>query len=195
MLQIPKKNGTAHSIVKQLYDFATKSPEELFRQLNTDKDGLSQEEVERKLEIYGRNELAHEKPPRWYIQLTKAFINPFTGILVFLAIVSYLTDVLFIAPEYRDWSTIIIIFVIILISGFFCISFKNIAQALKRKKLKAMIHTTAAVKRKGTDVKEINIEEIVPGGYCIFSCWRYDTCRFKNHFIKRSFCKSGHFNW
>ena len=73
MLQIPKKNGTAHSIVKQLYDFATKSPEELFRQLNTDKDGLSQEEVERKLEIYGRNELAHEKPPRWYIQLTTCF--------------------------------------------------------------------------------------------------------------------------
>jgi len=162
MLQIPKKNGTAHSIVKQLYDFATKSPEELFRQLNTDKDGLSQEEVERKLEIYGRNELAHEKPPRWYIQLTKAFINPFTGILVFLAIVSYLTDVLFIAPEYRDWSTIIIIFVIILISGFLHF-IQEYRSSIETEKLKAMIHTTAAVKRKGTDVKEINIEEIVPG--------------------------------
>ena len=162
MLKVSNKYGPTYSIVKQLYDFAVKEPEELFSQLGTDKDGLPFEEVERRLEIYGKNELAHEKPPRWYIRLIKAFINPFTGILAFLAIVSYLTDVLFIAPEYRDWGTIIIILVIILISGFLHF-IQEYRSSIETEKLKAMIHTTSAVKRKETDVKEINIEEIVPG--------------------------------
>jgi len=162
MLKIPRKNDHVYSIVKQLYDFATMEPEELFLQLGTDKDGLPQEEVEKRFAIYGRNELVHEKPPRWYIQLTKSFINPFTGILIFIAIVSYLTDVLFIAPQYRDWSTIVIIFVIILISGFLHF-IQEYRSSVKTEKLKSMIHTTAAVKRKGMDVKEINIEKIVPG--------------------------------
>src|SRR5690606_5941698 len=70
--------------------------------------------------------------------------------------------VLFIAPEYRDWGTIIIILVIILISGFLHF-IQEYRSSIETEKLKSMIHTTSAVKRKGMDVKEIEIEEIVPG--------------------------------
>jgi len=33
------------------------------------------EEVENRVERYGSNQVAHEKPIPWYIQLFKAFIN------------------------------------------------------------------------------------------------------------------------
>ncbi len=41
---------------------------------------------------YGLNEVAHERAPRWYVQLIHSFHNPFIYLLTALAVVSFLTD-------------------------------------------------------------------------------------------------------
>lgn len=69
-------------------DFSKKDIKELFDVLESSDEGLSTHEVKRRLEIFGSNEIVHEKIAPWYIELLKAFINPFIGILIFLAVVS-----------------------------------------------------------------------------------------------------------
>jgi len=144
----------------RLVDFARKDIKELFDILESSEEGLSTHEVKRRLEIFGKNEIVHEKPAPWYIELLKAFINPFIGILIFLAVVSYITDVLFAPPDEKDWSTIIIISVMVIVSGVlrFLQEYKS---HLEAQKLKAMVHTTVLVKRKDEGIVEINIEEVV----------------------------------
>ncbi|SNZ13133.1 magnesium-translocating P-type ATPase [Hydrogenobacter hydrogenophilus] len=146
----------------RLVEFAKKDIKELFYSLDSSEEGLSTHEAKRRLEIFGSNEIVHEKPAPWYIELLKAFINPFIGILVFLAMVSYMTDVLFAPPDERDWSTIIIISVMVIVSGVlrFLQEYKS---NLEAQKLKAMVHTTVLVKRRDEGIVEINIEEVVPG--------------------------------
>lgn len=55
--------------------------------------GLTDAEAAERLKAFGRNEVAHEKPPHWYVQLAKAFYNPFILVLALLALVSSYTDV------------------------------------------------------------------------------------------------------
>ena len=160
--------------------------------MNTDKDGLSQEEVERKLEIYGRNELAHEKPPRWYIQLTKAFINPFTGILFFLLL--YLILLTFFLLHLNTRLEYNYNYFCNHSNKWFLHFIQEYRSSIETEKLKAMIHTTAAVKRKGTDVKEINIEEIVPGDIVYLAAGDMIPADLRI-ISSKDLCKSGHFNW
>ncbi|MGC8852302.1 MAG: cation-transporting P-type ATPase [Hydrogenobacter sp.] len=137
----------------RLVEFAKKDMKELFDILDSSEEGLSTHEAKRRLEIFGSNEIVHEKPAPWYIELLKAFINPFIGILVFLAMVSYITDVLFAPPNEKDWSTIIIISVMVIVSGVlrFLQEYKS---NLEAQKLKDMIHTTVLVKRRDYENKK-----------------------------------------
>lgn len=157
-----KKNGFADTILKKLIEFAKKDTNEVLAQFNTQIEGLTSDKAEELLKIYGLNEVAHEKPAPWYIQLFQSFINPFTGILLFLAIVSYITDVLITSPSDKNWSTIIIISIMVIASGLLRF-FQEYRSNIAAEKLKALIHTTAAVIRKDTRGQEINISEIVPG--------------------------------
>ncbi len=43
-----------------------KSLSEIFKHLKTSEKGLEQKEADRRLKIYGLNEISHEKPTRWY---------------------------------------------------------------------------------------------------------------------------------
>ena len=56
--------------------------------LGTTRSGLAEEEVEARRERFGRNEVAHERPPTWYAELGRAFANPFNFLLTTLAGVS-----------------------------------------------------------------------------------------------------------
>jgi Mg2+-importing ATPase len=52
-------------------DVAAKSVEEVLLWSGTSPEGLSDEQAKARLDQYGPNEVADEKPPRWYIQLLK----------------------------------------------------------------------------------------------------------------------------
>lgn len=160
--RISRGNYVGDTVLSRLADYARMDVDDVLTSLGTDRDGLTVEEAERRLKMYGPNELVHERPPRWYVQLVRAFTSPFTGILTLIAAVSYLTDVLFAPPGKMNWGTIIIISVIILISGL--LSFiQEYRSNIEVEKLKTIVQTKAAVKRKEMGLREIDIGEIVPG--------------------------------
>uniref|UniRef100_UPI0013D32BB3 cation-transporting P-type ATPase n=1 Tax=Klebsiella pneumoniae TaxID=573 RepID=UPI0013D32BB3 len=67
-------------------------------------EGITEAQVHERLKEYGLNEIQHEKAPFWFNQLFHAFITPFTGILVAIALISLITDVIIANPENRDYK-------------------------------------------------------------------------------------------
>ncbi len=157
-------------------------PAAALRLLQTTLDGLDAEAVEERRKTYGRNDVAHERPPYWWVQLAQAFNNPFIIILLVLGAVSYLTDVWLPAREMRQWAAnpsafeakperpnwdkVVILAVMIGLSGSlrFWQEFRSTRAA---EKLKALVHTTATVsrltERKGSRQREVPIASLVPG--------------------------------
>ena len=139
------------------------SPEQALVQLDTNRNGLSQEEVEARLEKYGANEVSHEKSPTWYQQLFHAFLTPFNGVLFAVSVVSLFSDVIFAAPEDRSFRTIIVLLTMVLLSTLlrFWQEFRSNKSA---EELKAMVTSTAAVLRAGMQrPQEMAISGLVPG--------------------------------
>ena len=112
--------------------------------------GLSAEEAKKRLDIYGRNEVAQEKAPPVYRQLLGAYNSPFIYVLLVLVAISCFTDVwLPIAQgEEAEPAGIVIMSTMIILSGLlrFWQEFRTnkAAQALK-----SMVKTTATVRRPG----------------------------------------------
>ncbi|MDI6602391.1 MAG: magnesium-translocating P-type ATPase [Thermoanaerobacteraceae bacterium] len=157
-----KKNVLTNTIIDRLTDFSMQDIKEVFTTLNTTQEGLDSVEAELRLEMHGTNQIVHERIDPWFVQLIKAFINPFIGVLIFLAGVSLVMDVILAAPEDRSWRTVIVITVMVTISGLlrFIQEYRSNKEA---EKLKAMVHTTATVVRSDTGKQEIEMAEIVPG--------------------------------
>src|SRR5579872_2286874 len=136
-----------------------------FAMLDTQETGQSDAQVHEKQQQFGPNEVAHEKAPAWYIQLLQAFINPFIGILIVIALVSLITDVFLAAPADRDYKTLIVVSIMVMLSSLlrFWQEFRSNQAA---EQLKSMVKTTVTVLRKtilGPAKQEIDIKELVPG--------------------------------
>jgi P-type Mg2+ transporter len=139
------------------------APEEALVRLETSRSGLTEEQVEARLDQYGPNEVTHEKPPTWYQQLFHAFLTPFNGVLLTVSVVSLFSDVIFAAPEDRSFRTIIVLVTMILLSTLlrFWQEFRSNKAA---EELKAMVTSTTAVLRAGMDrPQELPISSLVPG--------------------------------
>jgi Mg2+-importing ATPase len=110
---------------------------ELLRSLNTSVDGISRVHAIWRQGQDGLNEIASEKPPRWYVQLLLAFRTPFTYLLLTLATVSFLT---------KDYKAAVVISSMVAISGLlrFWQEFRS-GQAAE--KLRELVRTTATVCR------------------------------------------------
>jgi len=130
--------------------------------------GLSAAEVRERLNTYGLNEVAHEKAPKWYLQLFEAFLNPFIGVLFVLVIISLITDVIIQAPGERDYKTVIVIGIMVMLSVLlrFIQEFRSNQAA---EKLKSMVKTTATVLRQNEEKSEIDIQKLVPGDVILLS--------------------------
>ena len=143
----------------------------VFAILEAAETGLTEEQVREKQQLFGANEVDHEKAPSWYVQLLQAFINPFIGVLVVIALVSLITDVFLAAPGDRDYKTLIVVSIMVLLSSLlrFWQEFRSNKAA---EQLKSMVRTTATVLRKGepgTGKQEIDIKELVPGDIVLLS--------------------------
>src|SRR5579871_3573647 len=162
-LRTDTKSGAKQSFNSPLLAVATTSPDEALERLQSNRSGLTEEQVEERRAQYGRNEVAHEKPPTWYQELFRAFITPFNGVLFAVSIVSLFTDVIFAAPEDRSFRTIIVLMAMVLLSTL--LRFWQEFQSNKAaEELKAMVRSTTAVTRAGIQrPQEIPIAELVPG--------------------------------
>jgi len=158
---IAEKNIKTDKISEKLLEFGLIEKDDLLKKLKTTNQGLSNEEVEKRIEIYGNNEINYSNEVTWFKKLVSAFINPFSVVLIILATVSFFTDYIIAAPEDRSLKTVIIIGAMVTISG----TLRFIQEGRSNKageKLKAMIKTTATVLRNGNTV-EIPISQLVPG--------------------------------
>ncbi len=136
--------------------------------LDSKESGLSINEVQNKQKQFGLNEIAHEKAPAWYIQFLQAFLNPFIGVLIVIAIISLITDVLIISPKDRDYKTLTVLSIMVFLSSFlrFWQEYRSNKAA---EQLKSMVKTTALILRENVGKKEIDIKEIVPGDIVFLS--------------------------
>src|SRR5579862_8535951 len=134
-------NSTAATLLKNV---SVVDKAFFFSMLDSNESGISITEVKERQLKYGLNELAHEKAPAWYIQFLQAFINPFIGILIVIAIVSLITDVFLAEPGDRDYKTVIVVFIMVMLSSLlrFWQEFRSNNAA---EKLKGMVKTTATV--------------------------------------------------
>ena len=146
-----------------LLDLCDCSPDDALKKLDTARSGLTPEQVEERQERYGPNQVTHEKPPTWYLQLFHAFLTPFNGVLFAVSIVSFFSDVIFAASEDRTFRTIIVLISMVLLSTLlrFWQEFRSNKAA---EELKAMVSSTSAVLRTGMErPQEIPISTLVPG--------------------------------
>ncbi|MDN6625987.1 MAG: magnesium-translocating P-type ATPase [Pisciglobus halotolerans] len=136
----------------QLKQAADLSKQQILEELETSETGLSNQEVENRLEEYGLNEIASQKPTPWYTLLGRAFKDSFIYVLAVLMIVSIAT---------RDYQAGIVMAVMILFSAGLHFFQEYRAQKASTA-LKEMIETTCAVTRDGKTT-EIPMDEVVPG--------------------------------
>lgn len=148
---------------------ATHPTQETLGYLNTTLCGLEPEKVEENRSEYGSNKVTREKKKTLPQRLAGAFINPFTAILFCLALVSSFTDMIFphfslfgCVPKDFDCLTVVIILTMVFLSG--TLRFVQESRSGNAaEKLLAMITTTCTVTRKGQEMAEIPLDEVVVG--------------------------------
>lgn len=148
---------------------ATHPTQETLGYLNTTLCGLEPGKVEENRSEYGSNKVTHEKKKTLPQRLAGAFINPFTAILFCLALVSSFTDMIFphfslfgCVPKDFDCLTVVIILTMVFLSG--TLRFVQESRSGNAaEKLLAMITTTCTVTRKGQEMAEIPLDEVVVG--------------------------------
>jgi len=148
---------------------ATHKVEDIEEYLNINLSGLTEEEVDESRDKYGSNKVKKEKKKSIVERLAEAFINPFTVVLICLAVVSTVTDIIFpilhmFGNTKKDFNpvTVIIILTMVFVSGvlrFIQESRSGDAAA----KLLAMITTTCTVTRQNKSHIEIPLDEVVVG--------------------------------
>ncbi len=148
---------------------ATHSITDTFNMVNSNLRGLDPEQVEASRKKYGTNKVTHERQKTLAERLAGAFVNPFTGILTVLALISVFTDM--VLPYFElfgsdpdDFSplTVIIIMVMVIISG--TLRFvQETRSGNATAKLLAMITSKCTVTRKNEEEIEIPVEEVVVG--------------------------------
>jgi Mg2+-importing ATPase len=120
-------------------------------------EGLSRGEAAQRLKEFGANLVAREVKPTIFKEIWRNAFNPLNGLLLALAVVSYFLG---------DLRAAIVIATMVLLSiltSFIQEHRSNEAAG----KLRAMVHTSASVKRRGgpgsSDFAEIPMERLVPG--------------------------------
>jgi P-type Mg2+ transporter len=139
---------------------AGQSRAETLAKLGSCLDGLVELDAVERLAKGGPNEVAHERPPHWLVQLLVCFKNPFIIVLVTLAIIQFISS-----PD--DPRPIIIIGVMVAISVGLQF-WQEYRSTIAAEKLKALVRTTATVlRRKREDAqgepREVPIRELVAG--------------------------------
>ena len=158
MTEEVKKNQSANNLI-----LASKLKEkDILNKYNTNYTGYEESKVELMRDEYGENKITHKKSDSILKRLVEAFINPFTIILLILAIISFATDIIMAEPGKKDGTSVIIVTLMVLVSG--VLRFVQETKSNKAaEKLGEMVETTISVSRMGKGTIEIPIDEIVVG--------------------------------
>lgn len=164
MLWRKKTNVTAVTFnTEKVFLAATQSLKSAYAYFQTSPLGLSEEEVKEQERIYGANEIVHEQRQKAVVMFCRTFINPFIGVLTALAILSLILDILMAAPEEREWTSVVVITTMVMLSAI--LRFWQEWKSSKASEgLSRMVKNTAfVIRRECLEGEEINITELVPG--------------------------------
>ena len=157
MKKPPQKTISEQALLEQLHQAQKRERGSLLASLGTSLDGLSDETAEEKLLENGKNIVDGDKMPAWYVQLLRAFLNPFNFVLAVLALISWATG---------DMESVIMMSVMVAISV--CIVFfQEYRSGIKAEELKSMVRTRVTVSRldanKTSRKFDINMQDLVVG--------------------------------
>ena len=148
---VHKEGLSAHNLPEQLSrtlrNAARKEVGELLLELNSHSDGLTEAQASRVAQQVGPNEVAHQKPPPWWLNFWHCYNNPFNLLLTVLAVVSYLTE--------DDKATVVIGTMVILSTLIRFVQEGRSSRASES--LKAMVSNTATVVRRDISTEAADI--------------------------------------
>ncbi|MBE9897057.1 magnesium-translocating P-type ATPase [Enterococcus casseliflavus] len=140
---------------------AKKKIENIYETFQTSKRGLTEGQAIMARNRFGSNQISYGKKSPFIMEVLKAYITPFTLVLIGLGITSFITDVVIAAPEEQDFFGSSIIFTMVLISGTMTL-IQSVRSSQAAENLKSLVKVTATVKRKSV-YEEVPLEEIVCG--------------------------------
>ena len=152
----PKRAASQH-----LLDAARQRPDALLRAYNSSTRGLNSAQIPALRRRHGENRLTRSRREPLPLRLLRAFLNPFSVVLLLLAAISFITDYLLAAAGEKDLTAVLIVGGMVLISG--TLRFVQEARsgdAVAR--LESLVNTTIDVLRDGRG-GERPISELVPG--------------------------------
>ena len=145
----------------EMLQYAARHEEqEVYAYYSASKQGLSEEQVETSREKYGENIVKQGNGHSVIKRLIESFVNPFTVVLMVLALVSLFTDVILSPAGEKDPSAVLIITTLVLVSGILRFV-QETRSGNAAAKLSEMIETTTCVERDGK--REIPLDEVVAG--------------------------------
>ena len=150
-----------HSIHERVRQFSVTEPAAIEEALFTTDTGLDAEQVEKNRARYGENRVMGNTHDTLLYRLRRAFINPFSITLFVLAVISLITDVFLVSHVRRNFTTVSIITLMLLVSGGVRfvqeIRSKRVADRLTR-----LIHDRVQVIRNGI-AEEVSSDALVVG--------------------------------
>ncbi|MCL2496845.1 MAG: magnesium-translocating P-type ATPase [Clostridiales bacterium] len=156
---------------RRLLNAATKPYETLLIQYDNSFSGYDADKVDDMRDQYGANIITKQKKASILRRLWDAFVNPFTVVLLALAVLSFITDIIAAAPGEKDPTAVIIILTMVFISGMLRFV-QELRSGNEAEKLSEMVETTVAVTRlyeiddsdePVSEKREIPLDEVVVG--------------------------------
>jgi len=172
MKKIFEKNNKAdlrrrEEVRDRLLSAAAHGAEAVLQKLGSGEDGMASREVFAARERYGANIVSRGGGQSLPRRICGAFINPFTAILSVLAVVSAFTDIIFAEEGEKNFATVIIIAVMVMISGLLRLV-QETRSGNAAARLSGMIRTEVRVIREGK-LEEIPQEDLVVGDMVVLS--------------------------
>lgn len=144
------------------YDsFARATKEQVEQKFATPKTGLTAEQVKAARQQYRSNQLTYQKKTPFIVEAIKAYITPFTLVLIALAVISFFTDYVHAAPADKSLFGVIIIIVMVFISGTMSL-IQSVRSNQAATQMESLVQVKITVKRDGKDC-EVDMDDLVCG--------------------------------
>ena len=169
-----RNGGNQSDNVKLLLQVSGYSTDQVLVRLGSSENGITETVAADRIVQYGRNEIEHERQAGWLRQLVAAYKHPFNILLTVLAAISYVTE---------DIKATVLLLAMVALSASLRF-FQEYRSSKAAEKLKAMVRTTATVRRiddtvasatayadkvglhvskHSQETREIPIKDLVPG--------------------------------
>lgn len=141
---------------EKLLNATTQDVKDLLKSYNNTVEGYDEKQVESSREEFGENILQHKKEQPWYKLLLSSILNPFSIVLIILAVISFFT---------KDYAAVSIIIFMVLLGA--VLSFMQEYKSSKAvEKLTELVETKISVQRLDNHESirmEIPMDELVVG--------------------------------